>query len=62
MMKRVGSFGEATDPDLPAYDYSPPVRGEIDPVEPENAEAKPDVHNLVRNSLTSHPAPTQGTR
>ena len=49
---------EATDPDPPAYDYSPSVRGEIDSVEPESEEAKPDVHKLVQKFLASHPAPT----
>lgn len=52
---------EATDPDPPAYDYSPSVRGEIDHAEPESGEAKPDVHKLVQQFLTSHPAPNQGT-
>ncbi len=52
---------EATDPDLPAYDYSPSVRGEIDSGEPESGEAKPDVHKLLQKFLTSHPAPTHGT-
>ena len=52
---------EATDPDPPAYDYSPSVRGEFDYAEPESAEAKPDVHKLVQKFLTSHPAPTHGT-
>ena len=48
---------EATDPDPPAYDYSPSVRGEIDNAEPESGEAKPDVHKLVQKFLASHPAP-----
>ena len=54
---------EATDPDPdpPAYDYSPSVRGEIDHAEPESGEAKPDVHKLVQKFLASHPAPTHGT-
>ncbi|KAF6231305.1 hypothetical protein HO173_010448 [Letharia columbiana] len=52
---------EATNPDPPAYDYSPSVRGEIDHAEPESGEAKPDVHKLVQKFLTSHPAPTHGT-
>ena len=51
---------EATDPDPPAYDYSPSVRGEIDHAEPESEEAKPDVHKLVQKFLTLHPAPTHG--
>ena len=49
---------EATDPDPPTYDYSPSVRGEIDYAEPGSGEAKPDVHKLVQQFLTSHPAPT----
>ena len=49
---------EATDPDPPAYDYSPSVRGEIGHAEPESGEAKPDVHKLVQKFLASHPAPT----
>ena len=49
---------EATDPDPPACDYSPSVRGEIDFAEPESEEAKPDVHKLVQKFLASHPAPT----
>ena len=49
---------EATDPDPPAYDYSPSMRGEIDYAEPESGEAKPDVHKLVQKFLISHPAPT----
>ena len=49
---------EATDPDPPAYDYSPSVRGEMDFVEPESEESKPDVHKLVQKFLASHPAPT----
>ena len=52
---------EATDPDPPAYDYSPSVRGEIDHAEPESGEAKPDVHKLVQTFLASHPAPTHAT-
>lgn len=52
---------EATDPDPPAYDYAPSMRSEIDSAEPENGEAKPDVHKLVQKFLTAHPAPTHGT-
>lgn len=52
---------EATDPDPPAYDYAPSMRGEIDCAEPESGEAKPDVHKLVQKFLTSHSAPTHGT-
>lgn len=52
---------EATDPDPPAYDYAPSMRSEIDSAEPENGEVKPDVHKLVQNFLTAHPAPTHGT-
>lgn len=52
---------EATDPDPPAYDYSPSVRGGIDYAEPKSGEAKPDVHKLVQKFLASHPAPTRGT-
>lgn len=49
---------EVTDPDPPAYDYSPSVRGEIGDANPESGEDKPDVHKLVQKFLTSHPAPT----
>ena len=52
---------EATDPDPPAYGYSPSARGETDHAEPESGEAKPDVHKLVQKFLTSHPAPTYTT-
>ena len=53
---------EATDPDPPAYDYSPSVRGEIDNAEPESGEeAKPDVHKLVQKFLASHPAPSHAS-
>lgn len=52
---------EATDPDPPAYDYSPSLRGEMDHAEPESEEAKPDVHKLVQKFLTSHPPPVHGT-
>ena len=52
---------EATEPDPPAYDDSPSLRGESDHAEPANGEAKPDVHKLVQKFLTSHPVPTHGT-
>ena len=52
---------EATDPDPPAYDYSPSVKGEVDHAELESEEAKPDVHKLVLKFLADHPAPTHGT-
>ena len=49
---------EAIEPEPPAYDYSPSVRGQIDYAEPEKGETKPDVHKLVQRFLASHPAPT----
>lgn len=49
---------EATDVDPPAYDYSPSVEGEIVHAEPDNGEAKPDVHQLVQKFLASHAAPS----
>ena len=50
---------EATDPDPPAYDYSPSMKGEIDYADPEG-QAQPDVNKLVQEFLASHPATPLG--